>query len=64
MFVVVWCLALWVVCLCLVLCGLIADDICYVFVEFPVINSSCIKKNCPLWSSVYECHKVESAGEN
>ena len=43
MFVVVWCLALWFVCLCLLLCGL----------------TSAI--SCPLWSSVYECHKVECA---
>ena len=44
MFVVVWCLALWLVCLCLVVCGLMTSTI-----------------GCPLWSSVYECHKVECA---
>ena len=29
MFVVVWCLALWLVCLCLVYVVQVADDICY-----------------------------------
>ena len=40
MFVVVWCLALWLVCLC-----------------YKLMMTSAI--SCPLWSSVYECHKVE-----
>ena len=42
MFVVVWCLALWLGCLCLVL-----------------LMTSAI--SCPLWSSVYECQRVECA---
>ena len=48
MFVVVWCLTLWLVCLCLVLCGL-----------SELMMTSAV--GCPLWSSVYVCHKVECA---
>ena len=44
-FVVVWCLALWFVCLSLVLCG----------------PSCCSTISCPLWSSVCECQRVECA---
>ena len=43
MFVVMWCLALWLVCLCLVWSELL-------------ITSAI---SCHLWSPVYECHKVE-----
>ena len=47
MFVVVWCLVLWLVCLCLVLCG------------FELLMAFAI--SCPVWSSVYECQRVEYA---
>ena len=44
MFVVVWCLALW-------LC------VCVMWSE--LLMTSAI--SCPLWSSVYECQRVECA---
>ena len=49
MFVVVWCLTIWLVCLCLVLCVMWSE----------LLMTSAI--SCPLWSSVYGCHKVECA---
>ena len=47
MFVVVWCLALWLGC-----------------VVFSVMRSELLMTSaisCPLWSSVYECQRVECA---
>ena len=49
MFVVVWCVALWLGCLCLVVCGMWSE----------LLMTSAI--SCPLWSSVYECQRVECA---
>ena len=46
MFVVVWCLAIWLGCLCLVLCG----------PSFLLMTSAI---SCPL--SLYECQRVECA---
>ena len=46
MFVVVWCLALWLVC---VFSGM--------WSELLMTSAIC----CPLWSSVYECQRVECA---
>ena len=47
-FVVVWCLALWFVCVSLLLCGLTE-----------LLMTSVI--SYPMWSSVYECQGVECA---
>ena len=46
MFVVVWCLALWLVCVFSVMWS-------------ELLMTSAI--SCPMWSSVYECHTVECA---
>ena len=48
MFVVVWCLALWLVCLCV-----------FSVMWSELLMTSAI--SCPLWSSVYECNKVKCA---
>ena len=48
MFVVVWCLTLWLVCVCV----------------FSVMWSELLMTSAiswPLWSSVYECQRVECA---
>ena len=47
MFVVVWCLALWLGCLCMSV------------MWSELLMTSAI--SCPLWSSVYECQRVECA---
>ena len=49
MFVVMWCLALWLGCLCLVFSVMLSK----------LLMTSAI--SCPLWSSVYECQRVECA---
>ena len=46
---VVWCLALWLVCWRLVVCGMWSE----------LLMTCAI--SCPLWLSVYECQRVECA---
>ena len=48
MFVVLWCLALWLVCL-----------IVFSVMWSELLMTSAI--SCPLWSSVYECQRMECA---
>ena len=48
-FVVVWCLALWFVCLCFVVCGM--------WSELLITSAS----SCHMWSSVCGCQIVECA---
>ena len=52
MFVVVWCLPLWLVCWCV---GVLVFSVMW----SELLMTSAI--SCPLWSSVYECQRVECA---